>query len=89
MKKLKVKKMTVDDLIKAMTPEVFQNMKSALELSRWPDGRKMDSEQKVLCMEALIRYEEMTGMPADQRIGYMEAACKSSKEDEVQTLTIK
>lgn len=81
--------MTVDELIKAMTPDVFQNMKSALELSRWPDGRKMDSDQKVLCMEALIRYEEMTNMPAEQRIGYMEASCKSSKDDDIQPLTIK
>lgn len=80
---------TVDDLIKTMTPEVFQNMKGALELSRWPDGRKMDKEQKVLCMEALIRYEEMTNMPADQRIGYMEAPCPSTKEDDTQTLIIK
>jgi uncharacterized protein YeaC (DUF1315 family) len=88
LKNEKVKNMTVDELIKAMTPEIFQNMKTSLELSRWPDGRKMDSEQKVLCMEALIRYEEMTNMPADQRIGYMEASCKSSKDDDTQTLTI-
>ena len=81
--------MTVDELIKAMTPDVFQSMKKSLELSRWPDGRKMDREQKVLCMEALIRYEDMTDMPADQRIGYMETACKSSQNDDTQTLTIK
>ena len=81
--------MTVDELIKAMTPEVFQNMKTSLELSRWPDGRKLESEQKTLCMEALIRYENMTDMPAEQRIGYMEAACKSTKNDDVQPLIIK
>lgn len=80
--------MTVDELIKSMTPEIYNNMKTALELSRWPDGRKLESEQKTLCMEALIRYENITDMPAEQRIGYMEAACKSSKEDEVQPLTI-
>ncbi len=80
--------MTVDELIKAMTPDVYRNMKNALELSRWPDGRKLDGDQKALCMEALIRYENITDMPADQRIGYMEAACKSSKDDETQTLTI-
>ncbi len=81
--------MTVEDLIRSMTPEVYQNMKSALELSRWPDGRKLDSEQKTICMEALIRYENMTDMPAEQRIGYMETACKSTKSDDTQTLTIK
>ncbi len=81
--------MTVDELIKAMTPDMYRNMKSALELSRWPDGRKLDSDQKVLCMEALIRYEDISDMPAEQRIGYMESACKSTKDDDTQTLTIK
>jgi uncharacterized protein YeaC (DUF1315 family) len=80
--------MTVDELIKAMTPEIYRNMKSALELSRWPDGRKMEKEQKPLCREALIRYENIIDLPADQRIGYMESACKSSKDDDTQTLTI-
>lgn len=81
--------MTVDELIKSMTPEIYGNMKAALELSRWPDGRKLESEQKTLCMEALIRYEDLIDMPSQQRIGYMETACKSSKEDEVQPLIIK
>lgn len=83
--------MTVDELIKSMTPEVYSNMKSALELSRWPDGRKLENEQKALCMEALIRYENISDMPVEQRIGYMEAACESSskKEDDVQPLIIK
>ena len=81
--------MTVDQLIQAMTPEVYGNMKSALELGRWADGRKLENEQKGLCMEALIRYENMVDMPAEKRIGYMEGACKSSKEDDVQPLIIK
>lgn len=81
--------MTVDELIKAMTPDVYKNMKSALELSRWPDGRKMETEQKPLCMEALIRYELMADIPAEERIGYMEAACKSTTPDDTQTLIIK
>ncbi len=73
--------MTVDELIKGMTPEVYLNMKNALELSRWPDGRRMDREQKVLCIEALIRYEDLINLPEEERIGYMEAKCKSSKGD--------
>lgn len=81
--------MTVDQLIQAMTPEVYGNMKSALELGRWADGRKLENDQKALCMEALIRYENMVNMPAEKRIGYMEASCKSSKDDDVQPLTIK
>ena len=80
--------MTLDDLINSMTPQIYENMKQAIELGRWPDGRKLDAEQRALCLEAAILFEESSNMPAENRIGYMEAACKSTKDDDTQTLTI-
>ena len=80
--------MTLDDLINSMTPQIYENMKQAIELGRWPDGRKLDAEQRALCLEAAILFEESSDMPAENRIGYMEAACKSTKDDDTQTLTI-
>ena len=80
--------MTLDDLINSMTPQIYENMKQAIELGRWPDGRKLDAEQRSLCLEAAILFEESSDMPAENRIGYMEAACKSTKDDDTQTLTI-
>ncbi|MCA6064902.1 YeaC family protein [Thalassolituus marinus] len=83
--------MTLEELIKAMTPEIYQNMRSAIELGRWPDGRKLDEEQRALCMEAVIYYEQLNDLPASERVGYMEDACKSEGkhgDDDVQTLTI-
>jgi len=83
--------MTLEQLIKAMTPEIYQNMRTAIELGRWPDGRKLDEEQRSLCMEAIIYYEQLNDLPAEQRVGYMKDACKSEgkhDDDDVQPLTI-
>ena len=46
--------MTLDELIDSMTPQIYENMKQAIELGRWPDGRKLDAEQRAHCMEAAI-----------------------------------
>lgn len=88
--------MTLEQLIQALTPDIYQNLRTAIELGRWPDGRKLDAEQKELCMQAVIYYEQMHDLPATERVGYMEDACKSEgkhdhddhDDDDVQTLTL-
>lgn len=83
--------MTLEQLIKSLTPEIYQNLRNAVELGRWPDGRKLEAQQRELCMEAIIHYEQIHDLPAEQRVGYMEDACKSSGKDDhddVQTLTL-
>ena len=61
--------MTVDDLIKAMTPSVYKNLRHSVELGHWPDGRRLQSGQAELCTEAMIRYEAMAGVPEQERVG--------------------
>ena len=81
--------MTLDQLIQSMTPQIYENMKQAIELGRWPDGRQLDSEQKALCMEAAMLFEVQQDVPETQRIGYMESQCKSKSTDsDEQPLTI-
>lgn len=87
--------MTLEQLIKALTPEIYQNLRTAIELGRWPDGRKLEAEQRELCMEAVIYYEQLHDLPANMRVGYMEDACKSEGKhdhdddhDDVQILTL-
>ncbi|EKF75282.1 hypothetical protein A11A3_04860 [Alcanivorax hongdengensis A-11-3] len=78
-----------DDLIASMTPEVYQNMRRAIELGRWPDGRTLSPEQKALCLQAVIAWESRN-LPEEQRTGYMEQACKSQEDaDREQPVTIK
>ncbi|MDO9624005.1 YeaC family protein [Pseudomonas sp.] len=63
--------------IENITPEIHQSLKLALEIGKWPDGRKLTREQKELTLQALIAWEALN-LPEDQRIGYMgEQACAS------------
>lgn len=81
--------MTLEQLIKSLTPEIYQNLRSAVELGRWPDGRKLEAGQRELCIEAIIHYEQVHDLPAEQRVGYMEDACESSSDhDDVQPLKL-
>ena len=55
-----------------LTPEVYQRLKQAVELGKWPNGDPLDREQKALCLEALMTYEVRNQVPEQERIGYIE-----------------
>lgn len=57
-------------MIENITPEIYQSLKLAVEIGKWPDGRKLTQEQKELSMEAMIVWEQQH-LPEDQRTGYM------------------
>ncbi len=90
--------MNFEDLIDAINPEIYANLKEALVLGKWPDGRKLSSEQKETIMEALIYYENKQAIPEDERIGYIsrakveDTACNTSKKTDdalsIQPLTL-
>lgn len=65
-------------LIENITPEIYRNLKQAVELGKWPDGRKLTVEQKELCLQAMIAWETQN-LPEDQRTGFMEQRCKSQE----------
>ena len=58
--------MTLDDLIQSLTPEMYQNLRTAVELGRFPDGRRLDKEQVEMCLQAIIYYEKVNDLPADR-----------------------
>ncbi|WP_396589225.1 YeaC family protein [Bermanella sp. R86510] len=84
--------MNIDDLIASMTPEIYKNMRDAVELGRWGDGRAMTAEQKTHSLEALIRYEHLHNIPEEQRVGYVDTSNKKKKSaatsDDTQPLKI-
>ena len=49
--------MNFDELIQAMTPDIFTTMKTAVELGKWPDGSVMTSEQKEVVIQAILVYD--------------------------------
>jgi uncharacterized protein YeaC (DUF1315 family) len=80
--------MTLEQLIKALTPDVYENLKNAVAIGKWPDGRALVNNQRELCMEAIMHYEMTHNVPEDQRVGYIESQCQSSKDNDTQTLTL-
>ena len=67
--------MDYNSLISQMTPEIYQNLKSSLELSKWPNGQRMTEQQMELCMEAIIAYEYKF-KHEQERTGYLEKGKK-------------
>lgn len=69
--------MTYEELIKRLDPTVYQNLKQSLQLGKWPDGRKLTDEQRTICMDAIIHYEEHHNVPQEERVGYLDRGEKA------------
>ncbi|TNH13946.1 MULTISPECIES: DUF1315 family protein [unclassified Halomonas] len=64
--------MTFDKMINQMTPAIYESLKQAVSLRKWPDGRRLTTEQTELCLEAVMRYEVENNVPEESRVGYLE-----------------
>lgn len=64
--------MTFDRMINQMTPTIYDSLKRAVSLRKWPDGRFLTAEQTELCLEAVMRYEAENNVPEENRVGYLE-----------------
>ncbi len=64
--------MTYEDLIARMDPTVYRSLRQAVELGKWPDGRVLSKEQRAICMEAVIYYENTREVAEAERVGYLD-----------------
>lgn len=69
------------EMLRTVTPDVYASLKLAVEIGKWPDGRKLTLEQKELCMQAMIAWEQ-ENLPEEERTGYMAQTCKSQKTEQ-------
>lgn len=72
------------DAIENITPEIYESLKLAVEIGKWPDGRKLTQEQKELSLQAMIAWE-MQNLPEEERTGYMGPQECSSKSEPITT----
>ncbi|RAR62108.1 MULTISPECIES: YeaC family protein [Halomonadaceae] len=76
--------MTFDKMVQQMTPAIYDSLKQAVSLRKWPDGRVLSAEQVELCLEAVIKYEAEHGVSPDQRVGYLDrTSCGSDAGSDV------
>lgn len=49
--------MNVEQLVSAMTPEVFANLQQAVETGKWANGTVLTDEQKDNALQAVMLYQ--------------------------------
>ncbi len=62
--------MELEKILEALTPEIVEKFKSAIELGKWPDGKKVSKEQLEICMQAVIAFEH-SHVEEHERTGYV------------------
>ncbi|WP_041523274.1 YeaC family protein [Gilvimarinus agarilyticus] len=60
----------LQQLLESITPDIYERLKLAVEIGKWPDGNRLTSEQRELCMQAVISYEHKH-LPAEAHTGYI------------------
>lgn len=66
-------------LITNITPEIYASLKRAVEIGRWPDGRRLTDEQRQLSLQAVIAWEAQY-LPETERTGYIDRGSKAEGE---------
>lgn len=67
----------------------YENLRRALQLGRWPDGRPLDDRQRAICLEAVIAWEA-AHLPPAERTGYIERdGCRSPDDDTPRPIEIR
>ena len=69
-------------LISNITQDVYESLKLAVEIGKWPDGRVLTQEQKELSLQAMIAWEAKN-LPEEERTGYMGPQECSSKSEPI------
>ena len=49
--------MQVEQLLAAMTPQVYESLRQAVETGKWPDGKRLSEEQKDNALQAVLLYQ--------------------------------
>lgn len=71
--------MNLQHLIDHITPDIHANLKRAVEIGKWPDGRALTAEQRELCLQAVIVYEARH-LEEHERVGYIDRGHKEEGE---------
>jgi uncharacterized protein len=81
-----VSNIDINSILTAMTDQVYQQFKRAIELQKWPNGQPLSKQQLQTCLQAVIAYEH-AHLPPSARTGYLPPktdACES--HDHIHTI---
>jgi len=73
--------MELNNILDKITPEVYQSLKQAVEIGKWPDGRSLTNEQKEYCLQAIIAYDNLNQENEALRVGYVDKTKSECHKD--------
>ncbi|MEJ6612851.1 MAG: DUF1315 family protein [Porticoccus sp.] len=62
--------MDFQKIIELISPEIYKNVQSAVEIGKWPNGLKLTQEQLEHSMQILIAYDA-AHKSHENRVGYI------------------
>ena len=57
------------DLIKTITPDIYERFKKAIETGKWNDRTPLTEDQKAITLRAIILYEQVH-LLEHERVGF-------------------
>jgi len=49
--------MNIDQMLASVTPEVFENLKYAVETGKWQNGQRLTTEQRENSLQLVLAYQ--------------------------------
>ena len=71
--------MDFEQLVDNITPAIYEGLKRAVEIGKWPDGRVLTVEQREHCMAGVIAYD-LKMQDETERVGYIDRGKKAEGE---------
>lgn len=65
-------------ILAALTPQIVDKFRRAIEIGKWENGDKLSDEQRQTCMQAVMVWEHEY-LPQDERTGYIHKPIKEDK----------
>ncbi len=66
-------------LIDNITPEIYQSLRRAIEIGKWPNGDALTQEQREHCMSAVIAWD-LRHQKEQERVGFIDRGSKAEGE---------
>lgn len=55
----------LDEVVTALTPDIYQRLATAVELGKWPDGVALTPEQKENCLQMVMLWQSRHNVDAE------------------------
>ena len=72
--------MNIEQMLSVLDADIVARLKTAIEIGKWPNGIVLTSEQRQICMQAVITWEHQH-VSEKERTGYIDKGHKEEGEE--------